>query len=172
MNFFKKKKKKKKPELHILFNEHSLPLKKLSKFKAVSRIESLFHQLATYNNGKYPTHPGQMASHLQTMKPSCSTLPPSPSLGQPVPTPRPCLPPTTHTPSCSEGCREFMYHVQADVIETASPESAGETLGVSRELGRGQLSAPRSFQNAHFSGTEKEGRRHSNNWLWAVSNPV
>lgn len=65
-----------------------------------------------------------------------------------------------------------MHHVQADVTETASPESAGETLGMIRGWGEGSKAPPRSFQNANFSGTEKEGRQHSNNWLWAVSNPV
>ena len=34
------------------------------------------------------------------------------------------------------------------------------------------ISQEQGFQNANFSGTEKEGRQHSNNWLWAVSNPV
>ena len=141
----------------------------VNEFKAVSQGESLFHQFATYNTSKCPSRPGQTAPRLQAQKPSCSALPASLSLGQPA-SPTPLH--TTRVPSCSEGCRESMHHVQADVTETASPESAGETLGMIRGWGEGSKAPPRSFQNTNFSGTEKEGRQHSNNWLWAVSNPV
>lgn len=65
-----------------------------------------------------------------------------------------------------------MHHVQADVTEMASPEPAGETLGLRGDGGRGQLSALRSFRNANFSGAERGGKWLSNSWLWAVSNPV
>lgn len=104
----------------------------VSEFKAVSQGESLFHQFVIYNTSKCPSLPGQMAPRLQAQKPSCSALPASLSLGQPA-SPTPLH--TTCIPSCSEGCRDSMHHVQADVTEMASPESAGETLGMIGGLG-------------------------------------
>lgn len=48
-----------------------------------------------------------------------------------------------------------MYHVQPGVIGTASSESAGETLGVSREWGRGQLS-PRGASKTLISQEQRK----------------
>lgn len=68
--------------------------------------------------------PGQMASHLPTWKPSCSA-----SFSKPQPAWPPC---TQHTlPAAPKAAKKCMYHSQAYVTEMASPESAGETLGVS-----------------------------------------
>lgn len=113
--------------LHLLKNV-------VDKFKAVSQGESLFHQFATYNTSKCPSLPGQTAPRLQVQKPSLSALPASLSLSQPA---SPTSPHTTRIPSCSEGCRESTHRIQADVTETASPESAEETLAMTEGWGEG-----------------------------------
>ena len=126
---------KKKPELYILFMRILHLLKNVvDKFKAVSQGESLFHQFATYNTSKCPSLPGQTAPRLQVQKPSLSALPASLSLGQPA---SPTSLHTTRSPSCPEGFKESMHHVQADVTETASPESAEETLAMTEGWGEG-----------------------------------
>lgn len=106
--------------------------KVIGEHKAGSQIESLLHQFVTSNTSVCPTLGGQMASRFPTRTPSCSVvlclLHASASL-----TPLPIA----HTPSCSEGCREFTHHVQANVTEMPRPESAGETLGGEQEVGEG-----------------------------------